>query len=228
MSFALVGERSHTLILCILVDRVMPPLLHLLLGLGNDVYSKFKEFIAMRIERLSQEELEVQNMTFFSEIKYDKAMVECDNLKNDFNELIEHRIDINSRFKERGRTREYKGILRVEKTSMLNNIKEKTLGKDEAEKNMNECQKRWKEYKAIETKTKSENKDASKNKILNHIESVILNSHRISRSYYHARDLEGNDIRRLIAKGSVVFEKIRVFLHNHKPSNVSNEEIDLN
>lgn len=57
---------------------------------------------------------------------------------------------------------------------------------------------------------------------------MILKSNRISRSCYYAGDLEGNDFRRLMAKGSVVFEKIRAFLHNHKPSNVSNEEIDLN
>lgn len=59
----------------------------------------------MRIERLLQEELEAQNMNFFSEIKHDEAMVEYNNLKNDLNELIEQRIDINSRLKERGRMR---------------------------------------------------------------------------------------------------------------------------
>ena len=33
--------------------------------------AKFKEFIAMRIERSSQEELDAQKMPFFAEVKHD-------------------------------------------------------------------------------------------------------------------------------------------------------------
>ena len=40
------------------LDREFPLFLHFQLGLGNDVHSKLIEFLAMRIEKLSQEELD--------------------------------------------------------------------------------------------------------------------------------------------------------------------------
>lgn len=61
---------------------------------------------------------------------------------------------------------------------------------------------------------------------INHIETVMLKSHRISKSCYHAGDLEGNDIRRLMAKGTVVFEEIRRCLRVSKPDNVKEDDIN--
>ena len=60
---------------------------------------------------------------------------------------------------------------------------------------------------------------------INHIETVMLKSHRISKSCYHAGDLEENDICRLMAKGTVVFEEIRRCLRLNKPDNVKEDEI---
>ena len=48
------------------IARVLPPILHLLLGLGNDMHAKFKEFIVHRVEKVSIEEIEAREMSFFS------------------------------------------------------------------------------------------------------------------------------------------------------------------
>ena len=51
VSYVSVGGRSLPLMNSIPIARVLPPLLHLLLGLRNDMHSSFKNFIAMRIEK---------------------------------------------------------------------------------------------------------------------------------------------------------------------------------
>ena len=48
----------------ILITRVLLPILHLLLGLRNDIYANFKEFIIDRVEKVSIEEIEVRDMIF--------------------------------------------------------------------------------------------------------------------------------------------------------------------
>lgn len=60
----------------------------------------------------------------------------------------------------------------------------------------------------------------------NFIETVILKSHRISKSCYHVGDLEGKDICRLMAKGIVVFEEIRRCLRANKLNNVKEDDIN--
>ena len=45
INFTSVGVRQYPLISCIPLIRALPPILHLLLGLGNDIYTNFKKFI---------------------------------------------------------------------------------------------------------------------------------------------------------------------------------------
>ena len=61
------------------------------------------------------------------------------------------------------------------------------------------------ECRKAEASAKAENSNSSQFMGINHIETVMLKLHRISKSCYHAGDLEGNDIRRLMAKGTVFF-----------------------
>ena len=53
-TFASVGVRGCVSIKNMPINRVLPPMLHLLLGLGNDICSHFKSFLSERIEQLSQ------------------------------------------------------------------------------------------------------------------------------------------------------------------------------
>ena len=62
---------------------------------------------------------------------------------------------------------------------------------------------------------------------MNHIESMTLKKHKISRSCYHGGDLQGNDVRRLMVRGTIVFHEIKTYLNDHEPDDVSIEEIDF-
>ena len=54
---------------------------------------------------------------------------------------------------------------------------------------------------------------------MNHIESVILNSHKTQKSCYYDGDLEGNDIIRLMSKEIIISEETRMNLYIHRPIN---------
>ena len=60
---------------------MLPPILHLLLGVGNDVFSIFKDFIVERVEKASPEEKYARNMTFLAEIKHEDAALLCSDSK---------------------------------------------------------------------------------------------------------------------------------------------------
>ena len=62
---------------------------------------------------------------------------------------------------------------------------------------------------------------------INYTVSVMLKFYKITKSYYDAGDLEGNDTRRLIAKGIVMFVEIQNYLISNKPSNIEDNKIIL-
>ena len=62
---------------------------------------------------------------------------------------------------------------------------------------------------------------------MNHTKTVILKSHKITKSYYHAGDLEGNNMQRLVTKGLTIFNNIKTCLVSNKPTNMKDEEIEL-
>ena len=62
---------------------------------------------------------------------------------------------------------------------------------------------------------------------MNHIETEILKSHEISKSCYHGGDSQGNDVRRLMARGNVVFNEVQNFILIHKPESVTVEEVNI-
>ena len=68
--------------MCMSVNRVFPPILHMLMELGNDIYSKFKEHAHSRIENQSQEEIEDKKSSLVAELKDDEGLVKLDVLKN--------------------------------------------------------------------------------------------------------------------------------------------------
>ena len=88
IDYVSVGVRGYPLISCIPISRVLPPILHLLLGLGNDIYANFKDFVNQRIERISTEELEARNMSFLSEIKYDDSVLAYEDSKHHIHDLV--------------------------------------------------------------------------------------------------------------------------------------------
>ena len=82
--------------------------------------------------------------------------------------------------------------------------------------------------KGVEAEARKNSKDASQHLLMNHFQCVMLKKHHTSRSCYHGGDLQGNDIRRLMARGLVVFEETKAHLLTHKPENADQDEVELN
>ena len=224
VAFTSVGIRGYPLLTCIPLHRYLPPLLHILLGLGNDIYSKFKEWIDERIEKLSPEELEARNMTLLAEIKLDDILIKFDDLKKQVQNLTTARIELNAVLKNKNLSQERKQELLELKNSLLSQL-------DKARSDRNKAEEEKKEYNSMVTQCKQAEAEHKKNSgitrkaVMHEMESTILKSHKISRSCYNGGDLEGNDVRRLMAKGTEVFGEIASFLKTVKPECISDDEI---
>ena len=85
---------------------------------------------------------------------------------------------------------------------------------------MKDLKTNYEKCKGVEAKVRKNNKDISQYLLMNHIDFMILKRHQISRQCYHRGDLQGNNICRLITKGLVVFEEIKVYLLIDKSNNI--------
>ena len=83
-------------------------MLHLLLGLGNDVHAHFKSFLSERIEQLSQEEKDARDMSFLAEIRYDESLIAYDNSKQVVLDLVEQRKEMTLRLSQGSLSKEEK------------------------------------------------------------------------------------------------------------------------
>ena len=71
--FVSAGVREYSLITFLPITSILLSTLHLLLGLGNNIFTNFKNFIVERVEKVLPEEKDTRNMTFLTKIKYEDA-----------------------------------------------------------------------------------------------------------------------------------------------------------
>ena len=157
MSFEPVGIHSVSSVDRMTLHRCVPPLLHLLLGLENDTCSKFKEWIAQRIEHTRDEERWVQIMSLVSDVNHGKAWVNFEKIDNELSVLRDERIDMNNKLKVRGTLEECKKSLRQQKIPSVKLINDKLILKSETEANLKAVKISFNEYKAAETAAKNDN-----------------------------------------------------------------------
>lgn len=81
------------------IQNILIPLLHLVLGLGNDVMNFFRDFIEERIEPLLPEEEEARSMAIAAEIVYEDAKINCMNGIDEVKQLD----DIRKQLVEKGK-----------------------------------------------------------------------------------------------------------------------------
>lgn len=92
---------------------------------------------------------------------------------------------------------------------------------------MNNLKDNWSECKGIEAKARKDSKDSSKHLMRSRMQSMTLKRHKISRSCCHSGDFQGNNVRRLMAPRTIVFDENKTYLNDHEPDDVSIKEIDL-
>jgi hypothetical protein len=104
---------------------VIVPILHLLLGLGNDVLDAFWEWVAVHTEKLTPEKVEARQITMLAEITLDKKVDEEKDAKIDLEFLVLKHKSIHDNLKMRGLAPVNRAALTTDKTTIV--AKEKRL-----------------------------------------------------------------------------------------------------
>ena len=180
-TFASVGVRGCVSIKNTPINRVLPPMLHLLLGLGNDVCALFKSFLSERIEQLSQEEKDARDMSFLAETRHGESLIAYDNSKQAVLDLVEQRKEMMLNLSQGDLSKEDKKALNDEKKVVASKIKDELKIRDELDNAAKLKRKDWNDCKKKESKAESDNKNPSRQKVTNYIETVMLKSHRMSK-----------------------------------------------
>ena len=137
--------------------RALPPILYILLGVGNDVYSKFKEYVQTRIEEISQGEIEALNMSLIAEIKQDELLITNDDLSTELSKCIQQRINLNARLKSRSLSHEDRNSLKELRDSKKDEVNRKRSELEISRAKLAEAKKELKSCKAVEVEAKKNN-----------------------------------------------------------------------
>ena len=78
-----------------------------MIGLGNNVYTAFKEWLSGRIEEITLEEIAAMNMSVLAEISVDNALIKLDDLRITVDDLVDDWKKLNAKLKERGLNPQY-------------------------------------------------------------------------------------------------------------------------
>ena len=94
-NYGSVGIKEHPLLLVTPVSRIILPLLHILLGLGNEVRKNFVDFISERIEISHVDEVQAINNTILAELEVDDLTLKYDLADAWYQEHKTSRIEFN-------------------------------------------------------------------------------------------------------------------------------------
>ena len=81
------------------VDRYLLPLLHILLGMGNNVMNRFFDWVEERVEPLTTDEIEARSMSLITEITSEESRDEFNTLRDKVVDMINERKKINEEIK---------------------------------------------------------------------------------------------------------------------------------
>ena len=138
------------------MENIIIPVLHLLLGLGNDVFDNFwSAWFNERVEPLTPEEVESQHMVLLAEISAKDSESRAKNSEDKHNELVAMRIEINKTLKENGLDALTKQHLNEQKQEILSHL-------DNAKNEQDLAQKELSERKSASQNTKRAKKELRK------------------------------------------------------------------
>ena len=121
------------------MENVIIPVLHLLLGLGNDVFDNFwSAWFDERVEPLTPEEVESRHMVLLAEISVEDSESRAKNAEDKHNELDAMRIEINKTLKEKGLDALTKQHLNEQKQEILSRLDNAKNEQDLAQKELSE------------------------------------------------------------------------------------------
>jgi hypothetical protein len=99
-TFWSVGVREAPVWPFISIRRMLIPILHELLGLGNNLMSNFWGYVEEGAEPLEPDEIEARNMTILAEIKYEDDKLEVEECELDLESFVVERLLLNKYLQE--------------------------------------------------------------------------------------------------------------------------------
>ena len=190
-NYSSVGIKEYPLLLMIPVSRIILPLLHILLGLGNKVRKNLFDFISERIEILHADEVQAINNAMLAELEVDDLMLKYDLADAEYQEYKSSRIDFNKTHKRKLNEEEI-----ARKTFLTSKTNECKEHRDSVEKELSTakgtCRNRKSEEKEVSDKL------GKRHVVKNYTERTMFKTYLIVCSACHGGDLEGNSCRRLM------------------------------
>lgn len=170
------------------MTNVLFPLLHEILGVGNDLLANFRGWLDELVEPLTIEEQEAWQMAMMSEIDYLKSVEVTQMLDMELSELVDIRKEINNKRKDKSLSREEKEILKEKAATIRIQEVATRCNRDRANKKQKDNRALWMAAKKKEALIRS--KRSRKDKIVfNDLEQELLDpKFNLHVSSYHGGD----------------------------------------
>jgi hypothetical protein len=207
-TFRSVGVREAPVWPFISIRRMLMPILHELLGLGNDLMSSFWGYVEEGAEPLEPDEIEARNMTLLAEIEYEDAKLEVEECELDLESFVVERLLLNEYLQETILTTSERKEINEQKKELSQLERSTRKKRDDLKEKARELKKLFDTTKATESDIRKKRGRAEKT-LANSIESEVLILFKVYLSNFHGGDLVGEPIRILMKRGKEIFDKIR-------------------
>jgi hypothetical protein len=207
-TFRSVGVREAPVWPFISIRRMLMPILHELLGLGNDLMSSFWAYVEEGAEPLEPDEIEARNMTLLAEIEFEDAKLEVEECELDLESFVVERLLLNEYLQETMVTSSERKEINEQKKELTQLERSTRKKRDELKEKARELKKLFDSTKATESDIRKKRGRAEKS-LANSIESEVLILFKVYLSNFHGGDLVGEPIRILMKRGKEIFEKVR-------------------
>ena len=183
-------------------------LLHIILGLGNDVLDRFwKNWFDKRVEPLTQEETEARHMTMCAEVVLEDCEKEKEGIQNDSDECMNLLLNINGTLTTGLVEDGTKVRLLAEKDRLWSQIKIFQTKMKSLEQTLKITRQAKKSAYSHEMKLRKQRGKLEKPMRLT-IANEILLKHNIRMSHYRGGKMEGPSTRRFMHDGIEIFQVI--------------------
>jgi hypothetical protein len=189
-----VGVRKKPVWDFVAVKRHLFPMLHELLGTGNDLMSNFSKHVEEGAEPLEPDEIEARNVLLLAEIQLENAELEVDECKLDLEAFVVERMLLNECLNKTIITALEKEECKNEKDDLNKLEKDARKKRDEFEANSKELKMLFDATKRKEGEIQKKRGRAEKT-LANSIEHEALKQCKVCLSCFHGGDLVKEPIR---------------------------------
>ena len=217
------GQKESPLWTFIPIENCIIPLLHILLGLGNNIIDHFwSKWFDERVETLTSEEITARHMALLAEIAFDDNEEKLNDEVQQVSQLKEIRDEIKDIISAGvGSEMTHEDIRNMEDYS--NQLNEQILEKSALCEQMKQTMKDLQKSKrtAIEKEQSIRKKRGNMEKSMRvSIELDLLSKYNVTPSKYHGGKMEGPAVRNMLKHGKEIFDDITNFIY----TNLGNED----